>query len=333
MSTYRAAMEWWLRELQERRGLQSLLGENVGQVLEGAEMYDALGKSKTTYVHYCAEVPLMGNAGTDLTVAYRPTVFYLKNPFVGRSSEKLGELLTNYSRLVLPRYARQDFALHFELDTFSGDASCASVFMGLPEGLRHVEWQGLLRLMPELAVAKNLQGELAIRQPAFRLKTIGLMLSRAGSGIRMIVRPAKGGMEEVLKLLRIEGHCDVDRELIKRLLKFERDYLISANCAFDVQSDGRFGSKWGLEVNLNRIFVGEATALLQSSPFKELCRLWQDMGLADERLDLVERAVFDEAAPAGFTGRRLLSRLNHIKLSWLEGTPQRAKLYLAATIL
>lgn len=333
MGTYGAAMEWWLRELQERRGLQPLLGENMSQVLEGAEVYDALGKSKTTYVHYCAEVPLMGKAGTDLTVAYRPAVFYLKNPFIGRSSEKLGELLFNYSRLVLPRYARQDFALHFELDTFSGDDSCASVFLGLPEGLRHEEWQVLLRLLPNLAVVKNLQDEFAIRQPAFRLKTIGLMLSRAGNGIRMIVRPVKGGIEETLELLQREGCCDIDRELIKRLLKLERDYLISANCALDVQADGRFGSKWGLEVNLNRIFVGDATYLLQSSSFKELCRLLQDMELADERLNLVEQAVFDEADPAGFIGRRLLSRLNHIKLSWLKGVPQRAKLYMAATIL
>lgn len=319
----------WLQYLNEKKGLEVILGTDPVPMVEMAKAYDIGGP-----LSYFAEASMMGNPGLDLSVQYPAWLFEKDNPLAGsRLLEAEGEFLHQYT-LILKEYASElveSCFTHLEADISLGSASRVATFINLPGAS--------VQLLPKIM---ELRGESARTEAIMKLLSsventsflwhVGFMDSREEKPIRLTLFISKSGadgieiLRETVKTLGLKSFL---RYGMKSLETINELKLFSYILDIDVMPDGTVGDVVGVELLPREEKSFGQQLLMATDEYKAFVAQLKKWKLADSRIDYLQNAVWSQNAPDPYQPLYYMkSYISHFKLRWNKGKAMPIKVYL-----
>lgn len=325
INSTRACLQW-LNDLADGPA-GALLGRVTREVEQTCQAY-AIGPR---FIEYYAEMPLLGEAGVDLSGQYCAADFVGANLLGQSPLWAQGELLHRYAKelqKLLPKVVPNCYC-GLETDSHSGVADQAAVFLNISGNVVDIllpqimVWQGA---MPR---QEHVKKYLQLIRPEMNVWYLAFMCSRQGVPIRFSLTPEGDAREALPKVLRRLGREQEAAQLEELLKQIEATQLFDVLLDIDIMPDGSLGDTIGLEVTLE-VFSPEAQQKLLENPvWQAWLRLLQDMGLSDNRVELLDKCVFSRDIEDGQQPPyNLNSRISHFKFRWREGKPLPAKAYI-----
>lgn len=303
-----------------------LLGQINSELSKTANMYSV----NDTYMDYYAEVPLLGEAGIDLSAQYCIEDFLEQNLLLQPRMSSYGELLHSYAKLLnqlLPQVL-PDCYCFLETDTASGDKEKTALFLNMTGPLvkdilpKVMKWCGCEERL------ENVQKRLDLLQPELSLWQLGFMFSRKEAPMRLVLYPNNFVGNDIVQALQ---KLDKSRqaELVEPLVQaLEPLQIFDFILDIDILPDGAVGETVGLEILLKPVTPTEQQMLFRSDGWQKALELLRKEGSCDERIAVMERCVFSSIAPDSFQAQyQMYSRISHLKLCWREEEQLPTKVY------
>lgn len=314
----------WLSYLQRERGGEALLGKDLTSVAQQVWLYNCEGDMLNFY----GEIPLLGASAMDISCQYLVSLFNKGNAFRRHALEEQGELMTSFAQALvgLKGVAAESNCIFLEADTSQGEQEKLSVFYNLEgayvEQLLPAILQG--EKYPEMtdkvtALAAVLQGRASLWQ-------VGCMQPREGRPLRLDFSLGREQLAEALALLKLPGR--------EKLLQ-QVEALLETGCFrvdmldLDMLPDGTVGPVVGLELATEQQVPARQLALYSTPAYEQFKLQLQRLGMADERINLLEQCVLSMEAPdQSQPPYYIYSGISHYKLQWQAGEAMPAKAYL-----
>ena len=321
------AIKYWLLYVKNALRLSDLTGDNYDSVMAKALSYEL---SSGDY-SYCAEMPLMGNAGIDLSVQYSAADFFEGKHFLSAEMKDYDKLFSDYAR-VLAKDNQQilPFAmLYLEADTFSGDDRNAGIFFNLSGTFVKPVLPKILRLQGLSDYEEKLFDVLDISQEVLVPWQFGFMYSRKDFSVRLVCYLTKDGwykLPELMDKLGYEKFPKADFDCLKELVVREDTGTLFN---IDIMEDGSLGDVIGLEISSLPTRIYEQQRWMEGAAVQYLNGLLKKWDIADARVDMIRDCIFH----VGFQKKdmqafEVTSGFSHFKLRWKKGRRLPAKVYL-----
>lgn len=316
----------WLQYLS-KSSAKALVGDVEDKHIQVIGLYDIYPDA----FEYCAEVPLKGAPGMDLSCRYPIASFLQRNPLNANMLKSCGDFFHSFAKeqhKLLPAITPLSYC-YLETDTASGVSDKTALFLNIagklvPDLLPKVmEWQQHADSLPKV------NAYLQQVKPEAGLWYIGFMNSREQTPLRLVLHSLNRKPMELLTVAERLGKVQAAEQMKQFAALLEKTGFCSFFLDVDVMPDGSLGDTVGLEILMPKPIPQQQKEILLLPAFKELFSLLQTTGAADERLELLTDCIFSMKAPDNFQKPYiLLSKLSHIKLSWQQGKLLPAKAYL-----
>lgn len=316
----------WLNYL-EQGPAGALIGKVNNDILSVAAKYSIFN----TYMDYYAEVPLLGEAGVDLSAQYCMEDFLEGNLLQYTPMAPFGKILHQYAGL-LHSLAPQEMSrcnCFLETDTASGDKEQAALFLNMLGN-------DIDQLVAEALVWNDMEDRreivekyLHLLQPEIYLWQLGFMFSRKETPIRLVLTFDEAEAENFLQALYKLGK-PAQAKLVEPLLReLDRLKLFSFLLDIDIQQNGALGDTIGLELVPNAVTPTQQLMMFRTPEWQKASELLHEMARVDERLELLPAALISGVAP----DKRqepyyMYSTISHIKLRWRKEEQLPSKAYL-----
>lgn len=317
----------WFRYMQKQCHAEPLLGDVMY-----APLIQMLADYETQSCHqeYGAEIPLIGEAGIDISVQYNCDGFMNGNSIVNKRLKHVGELFHKYVNVMMDTTpdAVPYNCLYLEADTKSGLTEKVAYFYPLENSV-------VDRFLP---VALELSGQADRQQiimdclkkaKGFDLRHLGIMKSRQADYTRLAMVFTGTDMEEYIAVA--ESFAGIDFALAAGEILSEIGKLGIFDITFniDIMPDGSIGDTFGAELLMKETYPTKRRKLMNSSEYAKFISMLKQLEMADDRVDIIDRCVFSEETRT-LAGYEYImdSRISHFKLRWKNNTPMPAKVYL-----
>ena len=320
----------WLQYLS-KGSAKALVGDIEDKHIQVIGLYDI-------YPHafeYCAEVPLKGAPGMDLSCRYPAAKFLQSNPLKDNKLKSCGDFFHSFAveqHKLLPEITPLSYC-YLETDTASGVSNKTALFLNIAGKLVPNLLPKVMQWQQREDVLEKVNAYLQQVKPQAGLWYIGFMNSRKETPLRLVLHSLNRRPIELLDIAARLGKV----QAVEQMKEFAGLLAQTGLCSFfldvDVMPDGSLGDTVGLEVLLPKPMPEQQKELLRLPEFKKFFALLQAQGAADARLDLLTDCLFSREAPDKFQEPYvLLSKLSHIKLSWQQEKllPAKAYLYMKA---
>lgn len=303
--------------------LWSLRAPVAARLMSQAPEYVAAGERVDLY----AEVALAGKAQVDLSAQYFTAAFTAKNLLAGRSVAQEGEFLHYYAAELArlqPSLAKR-CTLYLEADIDETDGKQVAVFVNLAGSVADKLLPAVLAYRGCATLRKPLTQLLEKLQPWCSPWHFGFMESRAERPVRLVL-VWQHKLQEVEQALQAIGAPPLPEQGRRLLEKIAELGIFSYMLDLDVLADGSVGDTVGIELlPKNAIWPARQQQLLQTTEYDSLRKLLLREGLADERINGLDDAVFTAAMNAEIY---IYSRISHFKLRWQNSRALPAKAYV-----
>lgn len=316
----------WIRYMTDQLQAGPLIGE-VGQ-----QLLEILGAYETQSCHqeYGAEIPLLGEAGMDMSIQYDSIGFLAGNSIVNDRLKRAGEIFHQYVQCVAEQASHilEKSCLYLEADTQSGSTERVAYFYPMTRGTTPV----LLPKAMELAGQPHRTAQIAkylSAIPELHIRHLGIMESRQENYIRLTLLDLDENIDLFMagarKLCSPEFVADVEN-LLREISKLD---LFRFTLNADVMPDGSIGDVFGVELLMKEIYPTRRKRLMASDEFAQFIELLKKNNMADDRADLLYRCVFSEKMTGPMDYPYYMdSRISHFKIRWKKGRFMPAKVYL-----
>lgn len=321
----------WLTYMASQRGAECLTGNLTDEVLELAGVYEL----QSAQPDYCAEMPLMGEPGIDVSVQYNARFFQKGNPLIHEKVMKQGEFFHEYVKMIEEAYPEEvyKFYLYLEADTASGNSEKVAMFLRFM-GDKSIDLiEKILKKRGQEYYIESLKKMMDKAAPDMELLYVAFMDSREDSGLRVVFwseNPADCGKKIVAAAERLCG-ADFAKELEHHIFELEngKDDLFTYMLDVDIMPDGSLGNIYGVEMMMPPKFPSWQRRWMDTESYGQVTGKLLEWGIADERIHKVKDCVFTMEAPdSQQVPYWLYSRISHFKLRWKDGKLMPAKVYL-----
>lgn len=320
------ACRTWLH-LLEQGPASALIGKVNKDILTVAAKYSVY----KAYMDYYAEVPLLGEAGVDLSAQYRVKDFLEENLLQYTTLAHFGIIFQKYAGLLQSRVpgALADCNGFLETDIASGDKEQAALFLNMSGNLvdqlvaEAFRWNGWEERY------ETVVNYLHLLQPEIVLWQLGLMFSRQEAPTRLVLASTKDVAEDYLAALDKLGKPEQAKIVEPLLRELEQLKLFSFMLDIDIQQDGTLGDTIGLELLPHPVTPTQQLMMFRTPEWQKTLEILHSGAKVDGRLDLLpmvtaSRAVSDNFQPPYY----MYSAISHIKLRWKKEEQLPGKAYL-----
>ena len=277
-------------------------------------------------VDFFAEATLNGTAQVDLSAQYAAEIFAKNNPLQGRSVEQEGDFFHYYAGELarLKPSLLKSCALYLEADIREETREQVASFINLsgtiadellPSALAYRGWAD--RREQVAALLKRLK-------PWCEPWHFGFMESRTEKPFRLVLI-LKNDLQNIEELLQLVGVSPLPGDGVELLQAIAELDIFSYMLDLDILPDGSVGSTVGIELLPKKaIWPARQRLLVKTPEYERFCKLLQQAGLADERIEALTNSIFTAKNADVY----IYSRISHFKLRWQEQRALPAKAYV-----
>ena len=276
------------------------------------------------------EFPLSGAPFLDVTVFYGK----IKPGMKIESRDEAGDILDWVANT---QKKHRDIAVGFELDTHCKDFTLPAIHF---EPRRSVETvRPFCDLIGENENAKLYLDLCERMQNTWPLSFFGLFRGRSNSPLRIngyLTKEAKeaysfnpSAIAGVFDTIGFKAYSSEMLSQIGEIIGIAPDSL---EFQFDVYPDYTLGDKFSLDVHIQDRQPDAILNALSSGPLSEIINIGKEMGILDERIELVKESTMKQTFPIikndGSPGEYILEyRPKWMKISWKDAKPVITKCY------
>lgn len=277
-------------------------------------------------VDFFAEATLNGTVQVDLSAQYAAEIFAKNNPLKGRSVEQEGDFFHYYAGELarLKPSLLKSCALYLEADISEETREQVASFINLSGTIAEKLLPSVLAYRGWSDRYEQVTALLQRLKPWCEPWHFGFMESRREKPLRLVLI-LKNDLQNIAELLQLAGVLPLPVAGIELLQKIAELGIFSYMLDLDILPDGSIGSTVGIELlPKDAIWPARQRLLVTTSEYERFCKLLQQAGLADERLEALINSIFTAKNADVY----IYSRISHFKLRWQKQQALPAKAYV-----
>lgn len=324
--TFKEAFEMLCRHAGENGREEVLFGDSLPRVKEYVPPYLTGMMFPETYF----EFPLSGNPFLDAVVSYGRMIPGMKT----EAGDEAGEILEWVANT---QKTHRDIAVGFELDTHCKEFTTPAIHFQPRRSTETV--RPFCELIGENESAKLYLDMCDRMQNTWPLSLFGLFRGRSNSPLRIsgyLTKEAKEAYsfnpKAIAGVFDTIGFKAYSSEMLSQVSEIIGIAPDSLDFQFDVYPDYTIGDKFSLDVHIKERQTDAILNALSNDPLSEIINMWKDLGILDERIELVKECTMKQSFPIiknnGSLGEYILEyRPKWIKISWKDARPVISKCY------